>query len=110
MVLNLSGYQCKNSYILKYRRAIDAGQPPRDSLLERGERYFFQALCVNPWDASALNGLGSILMYESEFDAAEFFQRRAIDLIKRDGGSYGAAEHDLRLIFYFKGQQRQRTP
>ena len=53
MVLNLSGFQCKNDYIFKHFKAIQAGRPPKDPLLDRGERYFFDTLCVNPSDASA---------------------------------------------------------
>lgn len=102
MVLNLSGYQCKNNYMFKYWDAIQAGRAPKDLLLQQAERYFFEALCVDPRDPSALNGLGSILMFERELDAAEFFQRRAIDLVKRIGGNYEAAQQDLDLILYFK--------
>jgi hypothetical protein len=102
MVLNLSGYQCKNDYMLAHWEEIDAGRIPSDPLLNQGERKFFEALCVNPSDASAVNGLGSILILEHELDAAEFFVRRAIDLAKASGGNYAAAEHDLKLILYYK--------
>lgn len=47
-----------------------AGRAPKDPLLNQGERHFFDALCVDPSDPSALNGLGSILMFERELDAA----------------------------------------
>jgi hypothetical protein len=60
---------------------------------------------VDPVERSALNGLGSILMFERELDAAEFFQRRTIDLVKSSGGEYEPAQHDLDLILYFKGKQ-----
>jgi hypothetical protein len=102
MVLNLSGYQCKNNYMFAHWDAIQAGRAPKDPLLQQAERYFFEALCVDPLDPSALNGLGSILMFERELDAAEFFQSRAIELVKRIGGNYEAAQHDLDLILYFK--------
>jgi hypothetical protein len=105
MVLNLSGYQCKNNYMFSHWDAIQAGRAPKDPLLLESERYFFEALCVDPRDPSALNGLGSILMFERELDAAEFFQRRAIEIVKKSGGSYEAAQHDLDLILYFKGKQ-----
>ena len=75
---------------------------PSDPLLEQAERKFFEALCVDPSDASAVNGLASILILEHELDAAEFFVRRAIDLVKASGGAYEAAEHDLNLIFDYK--------
>ena len=105
MVLNLSGYQCKNNYMFTHWDAIQAGRAPKDPLLQQAERYFFEALCVDPRDPSALNGLGSILMFERELDAAEFFQRRAIEIVKKSGGNYAAAQHDLELILYFKQKQ-----
>ena len=46
----------------------------------------------------ALDGLGSILMFERELDAAEFFQRRAMEIVNRGGGKYEAAEIDLQQI------------
>jgi hypothetical protein len=106
-VLNLDGYQHKNNYIFKHWAAIHAGRSPRDPLLTRGERCFFEALCVNPLDLSAINGLGSILVYERELDAAEFFIRRAIELTKRTGGDYKEAQHDLDLVLYYKGLSPQ---
>jgi hypothetical protein len=109
MVLNLSGYQCKNNYMFAHWDAIQAGRAPKDPLLQQAERYFFEALCVDPLDPSALNGLGSILMFERELDAAEFFQSRAIELVKRIGGNYEAAQHDLELILYFKGKLNPPT-
>ena len=44
-------------------------------------------------------------MYELELDAAQFFQGRAIDLIKRTGGNYEAAVHDFELIQWFRRKQ-----
>jgi hypothetical protein len=102
MVLNLSGYQCKNDYMFAHWLEIEAGRAPSDPLLYQGERMFFEALSVNPSDVSGVNGLGSILILERELDAAEFFVRRAIDLTKARGGHYGAAEHDLKLILAYK--------
>jgi len=105
MILNLGGYHRKNAYLVKHWDAIQAGRPPKDPLLHEGERLFFEALFVDPLDRSALNGLGSILILELELDAAEFFVRRAIALSKQLGRSYSAAEHDLKLIEWYKGQQ-----
>ncbi|HUJ23400.1 MAG TPA: toll/interleukin-1 receptor domain-containing protein [Bryobacteraceae bacterium] len=104
-VLNLAGYQCKNNYIIKHWDAIRDGRAPKDELLDRGERYFFETLCYNPAEASAVNGLGSILLYERELDAAEFFVRRAIELVQRSGGQYEAAQRDLELILSLKLRQ-----
>ena len=101
-VLNLAGYQCKNTYMLKHDPAIQAGRAPKDRLLQQGERHFFESLCVDPNDIEAINGLGNILFYERELDAAEFFHRAAIDRAKRTCRRYPAAEHDLALVLRFK--------
>jgi hypothetical protein len=104
-VLALAGYQCKNNYIIKHWASIRQWSFPKDELLDRGERYFFETLCINPKDANAVNGLGSILFYELELDAAEFFQKRAIELIRSTGGKYEAAEHDLEMILTLRRMQ-----
>jgi TIR domain len=105
MILNLAGYRRKNACMLKHWDAIQAGRPPKDSLLRRAERFFFAALFVNPTDYAALNGLGSILILERELEAAEFFIRRAIAFAKKKKINYTAAEHDLALITYYKTQE-----
>ena len=102
MVLNLSGYHHKNAYMLKHWAAIQAGRPPKDRSLERAEGFFFEALFVNPNDYSALNGLGSILVFERDFDAAEFFIRQAIALARQDRIDYAEAKQDLAMIRAFK--------
>ena len=108
MVLNLAGYQCKNDYMMKHWDAIQVWRAPKDALLDRGERHFFESLCVNPFDESAINGLGNILFFERELDAAEFFHGRAADLhLKRTGQRYEAAEHDLEMVREFKRRQAQ---
>jgi len=101
MVLNLAGYHRKNAYMVKHWAAIQAGRPPHDRLLERAERLFFEALLVNPNDYAALNGLGSILIFERELEAAEFFIRRAIALAAQAGIDYGPAKHDLEMILAY---------
>jgi hypothetical protein len=106
-VLNLAGYHFKNLYSIKYWDALQAGRPPKDKLLEKAERFFFQALFINPFDYSALNGLGSILIYEREIEAAEFFVRRAINLAKHKNVDYTAAQQDLELILAFKKHRMQ---
>ena len=106
MALSLSGYQCKNTYMLEHWDEIQAGRAPKHPLLDKAERRFFGTLCFSPYDAGALNGLGSILFFEREHEAAEFFQRRAIELVKREGLDYTAAEEDLKMTLYYK-QVRQ---
>jgi hypothetical protein len=104
MILNLAGYHRKNAYMLKHWPAIMAGRPPKDPLLDRAEHYFYESLFVDPNDYSALNGLGSILFYERELDAAEFVIRRAILLAETAGVNYPAAQHDLQLVQTFKAR------
>ena len=94
----------RSTYALKHAPAIQAGRAPADPLLQKGERCFFESLCVDPDDISAINGLGNILFYERELDAAEFFHRAAIDRAKRARQPYPAAEHDLALVLRFKQQ------
>ena len=72
MVLNLAGYQCKNEYLIKHWDAIQAGRAPEDPLLQRSERHFFESLCVNPFDESAVNGLGSILFLSASSTRQSF--------------------------------------
>jgi Flp pilus assembly protein TadD len=67
-------------------------------VLLRAERCFFESLFVDPLDFEALNGLGSILYFEREYEAAEFFIRRALALAKHAGVDYPAAKSDLQLV------------
>jgi tetratricopeptide (TPR) repeat protein len=100
-ILNLAGYHRKNAYMLKHWDAIQAGRSPPDPLLQESEQRFFDSLRVDPSDPSALNGLGSILMFQREWDEAELLQRRAIHFA---GGKYPEAQHDLDLILYYKNK------
>jgi TIR domain len=104
MILNLAGYHHKNAYMLEHWAAIMAGQPPKDPLLDRAEQSFYKSLFADPYDYSALNGLGSILFYERDLDAAEFFIRRALALAKQAGQRYPAAEHDLAMVLSWKAR------
>jgi hypothetical protein len=97
-VLNLAGYHRKNAYVLKHLEAIDAGRPPKDPLLVRAERFFFDTLFVNPVDPSALNGLANVLYFERDYPAARFFCLRAIAQAERAGIDYPEARNDLALI------------
>jgi TIR domain len=107
-VLNLAGYQCKNDYMVKHWDAIQVWRAPSDPLLEQSERYFFESLGVNPFDVSAINGLGNIMFFQRELDAAEFFHDRAETLcFKRTGKHYDAAISDLEMVRWFRSQQVQ---
>jgi len=97
-ILTLAGYHYKNAYLLKHWGAIEAGRPPQDALLLRAEAKFFETLFVNPEDPSGLNGLGNVLIFERELNAAEFFILRAIELAKRAGDVYPEAENDLAFV------------
>jgi len=103
-ILNLAGYHRKNAYMLKYWPAILAGRAPKDPLLERAERCFYDSLFADPNDYEAINGLGSILIYERDLDAAEFFIQRALQLADAAGVDYQAAKHDLQLVQWFKAR------
>ena len=96
------GHHRKNAYMLKHWERIQAGQAPKDRLLVTAERFFFDTLFVNPNDCNALNGLGSILTFERDLDAAEFFVRAALAAARRDEND-PAAEDDLKLILWLKG-------
>jgi len=102
VLVNLAGYHLKNAYMLMYWDAIQAGRGPRDPLLEQSERRFFETLALDPTDPSALNGLGNILFFRRDLDAAEFFHIAALAAAKRQGIAYPAAEHDLELVRQFK--------
>ena len=99
---NLAAYHLKNAYMICHWDAVQAGRGPRDPLLERAERRFFGTLAIDPWDPGALNGLGSILMFRRDLDAAEFFIVAAIDEAKRRGSSYPDAEGDLELVHRYQ--------
>jgi TIR domain len=105
MIVNLDGYHLKNAYMLAHWDAIQAGRAPRDPLLDQAEWRFFETLSIDPTDPSALNGLGSILLFERDLQAAEFFIKAAIRAAKRQGmASYPAAEQDLALVKRFQPQ------
>src|SRR5262249_23190921 len=110
MILNLGGYHRKNGYLIRHWDAILAGRPPRDPLLLEGERLFFEAALVDPLDVSALNGLASILIYEFELEAAEFFNGRAIAIPRKGGIPYDAAPHARELIARLRRQTQAPPP
>ena len=102
MIVNLAGYDLKNAYMVKHWDAIQAGRAPDDPLLAQAERRFFDTLAIDPTDPSALNGLGSILMFRRDLDAAEFFILAAIAQADRRNMDYPEAKHDLALVRQFK--------
>jgi lipoprotein NlpI len=61
----------------------------------RARKSFEQALRLDPQNASAHNGLGNVLFFEGQFDAAIKEIDTALELT---GGNYSEAEHDRRLV------------
>jgi TIR domain len=106
MIVNLDGFHLKNAYMLEHWGAIQSGRAPEDPLLDQAERRFYETLSIDPTDPSALNGLGSILFFKRDLNAAEFFQRAAIAAAKARGQDYPAAEHDLEMVLRFKAEQQ----
>jgi hypothetical protein len=105
LVVALMAYQEKNTYMIRYWHAIQAGKAPRDRLLARAERQFFDVLCVNPADENAINGLGTVLFFERELEAAAFFQRLAVGFARKRGLDYTAAKSDLNNTLKYLRQQ-----
>jgi hypothetical protein len=105
--LSSAGYHKKNAYLLKHWDEVQGGKGPPDDLLEQAALFFFRSLDYQPDDPSALNGLGSVLISHGDLDAAEFFVRRAIEIVKAGGKTYDAAEGDLQLILRLKSQRER---
>jgi hypothetical protein len=103
VVVNLSGYHLKNAYMVEHWDAIQAGRAAPDELLRQAEDRFFETLFLDPFDPTSLNGLGNIMFFERDLDAAELFILAAIEEAKRRGMSYPDAEADLALVRRFKG-------
>jgi TIR domain len=103
MIVNLDGYHAKNAYMIEHWGEIQAGRAPRNALLEHAEARFFDTLSIDPTDPSALNGLGNVLFFGRDLDAAEFFHRAAIAAAHARGmARYPDAEHDLDLVRSFR--------
>jgi hypothetical protein len=97
-IVALHGYHLKNAYMIDHWTAIQAGRSPADARLDAAERRFFEVLWVDPFDPSALNGLGTVLAFQREPRAGERFILAALE---RAGGDYPAAEADLALVRRF---------
>lgn len=87
----LLGYTLKDVY----QSSKDLLSPKqREAYLKRARKSFEQALRLDPQNASAHNGLGNVLFFEGQFDAAIKEIDTALELT---GGNYSQAEHDRRL-------------
>lgn len=103
MLVNLIGYHLKNAYMIRYWDAIQAWRAPRDPLLDESEKRFLETLGLDPTGPEALNGLGNIMFFKRDLEAAEFFHRAAIAEASRRNWAYHEAEQDLALVQRLKG-------
>ena len=101
----LWAYNEKNAVILDHDAEILAGIKVVDERLDEARWRFLHALWLDPLDAEALNGLGTIAWFGHDLDSAEFFVRAALRRIP----NYGAAQHDLALILALK-KKGKRDP
>jgi tetratricopeptide (TPR) repeat protein len=99
-VASLWAYHAKNGVLLDHDREITAGIRVTDTRLDEARWRFLHALWLDPLNAEALNGLGTIAWFDHDLDTAEFFVRAAL---KRAPG-YPAARQDLQLILRLRGQ------
>jgi hypothetical protein len=95
---NLWAYHAKNGVLLDHDAEITAGIRVTDRRLDEARWRFLRALWLDPFNPSALNGLGTIAWFDHDLDTAEFFVRAAL---KRAPG-YPDAQHDLDLILQLR--------
>lgn len=88
----LAGYGAKNVYASS--KGLLAADKRRE-YLARARKSFEIALQIDPDNAAAHNGMGNVLFYEGEFDAAIEQHKQALKLAN---GNYPAAEHDRELV------------
>jgi tetratricopeptide (TPR) repeat protein len=100
-IFALAGYHYKNAYMIENWDAVRVGEAPPSKLLEKAEGYFHRALAIEPNDPSAWNGIGNVLLFRRDLDAAEFFIKKAIEMEPR----YAAAKQDLLLIQRLRKQR-----
>jgi hypothetical protein len=94
----LWAYNEKNGVILDRDADITAGIKVGDKRLGEARWRFLHALWLDPLDAEALNGLGTIAWFGHDLDTAEFFVRAALRRVP----NYPAAKHDLTLILQLR--------
>jgi hypothetical protein len=100
----LWAYNEKNSVILEHDADIMAGIKVDDARLEEARWRFLHGLWLDPLDAEALNGLGTIAWFGHDLDTAEFFVRAALRRLP----DYEDAKHDLALILDLKRKRSKR--
>jgi catechol 2,3-dioxygenase-like lactoylglutathione lyase family enzyme len=98
----LWAYHAKNGVLLEHDAEIAAGIRVTDDRLNDARWRFLKALWLDPFDASALNGLGTIAWFDHDLDTAECFVQAAL----RQEPNYAEALHDLDLIQQLRGHAR----
>lgn len=97
-------YNAKNAVLLDHEAEIAAGVRVVDPRLDDARWRFLHALWLDPFNAEALNVLGTIAWFGHDLDTAEFFVRAAL----RREPDYPAARHDLALILGLKRRRLAR--
>lgn len=100
----LWAYNEKNGVILDHDAEIRAGIKVDDKRLDEARWRFLHALWLDPLDAEALNGLGTIAWFGHDLDTSEFFVRAAL----RRHPNYSDARNDLALVLKLKRDSRLR--
>jgi catechol 2,3-dioxygenase-like lactoylglutathione lyase family enzyme len=101
-VASLWAYHAKNGVLLDHDAEIAAGIRVTDERLNEARWRFLRALWLDPLNAEALNGLGTIAWFDHDLDTAEFYVRAAL----RQEPRYPAARHDLGLILALRRHAR----
>lgn len=98
-------YNAKNGVLLDHESEIAAGIRVVDDRLDEARWRFLHALWLDPLNAEALNGLGTIAWFDHDLDSAEFFVRAALRRLP----NYPAAKDDLALILKLKRRRSSET-
>jgi hypothetical protein len=98
----LWAYNAKNGVLLDHEAEIRDGIRVVDPRLGEARWRFLRALWLDPFNAEALNGLGTLAWFGHDLETAEFFVRAALRRVR----NYPAARSDLSLILRLKRQLR----
>jgi tetratricopeptide (TPR) repeat protein len=95
-VYALKGYILKDMY--QSSKSLSSTEQ-RKASLQDARKSFEKALQLDPANAGAHNGMGNVLFFEGQFDAALKEHDTALQLTN---GNYPAAEHDKSLVIRVK--------
>lgn len=98
----LWAYNAKNGVLIDHDEEIRSGIRVTDERIDEAQWRFLRTLWLDPFEPSALNGLGTVAWFAHDLDMAEFFVRAAL----RRAPEYGEAHHDLQLILDLKRTNR----